>query len=147
MKNMKKIILLSILTFSMLDTFGQNLPCSDFRDGTFYSPPSESMPIGWDVIREGNSQIETVTDDPQKLLGEDFVKTQYQIIEWIDECSYRLTYDDKKMNLTAYQKFLNDNGGTVNEITKIEDGCFFYKSTLSIGDEIQTMEGKMCTKK
>lgn len=81
------------------------------------------------------------------MLGEDFVKTQYQIIEWIDECSYRLTYDDKKMNLTDYQNFLNDNGGTVNEITKIEDGYIFYKSTLSIGDEIQTMEVKLCTKK
>lgn len=51
------------------------------------------------------------------------------------------------MNLTDYQKFLNDNGGTVTEFTKTEDGCIFYKSTLTIEDQIQQMEGKMCVKK
>ncbi len=144
---MKKIISLPFLILFAFNACGQNLNCSDLKEGTFYTTPREDMQIEYTVIREGNSQIEIITADPQNILGEDFAKTQYQIIEWINECSYRLTYDVSKMNLTDYQKLINESGGPITEITKIENNCFFYRSTLTIGDQTQTMEGKMCSKK
>ena len=144
---MNKLITLSTLILCVFNSFGQDLTCSDFKEGTFFSNPREDMPIEYKVIREGNSQIEIITADPQNLLGEDFAKTQYQIVEWINDCTYRLTYDVTKMDLTDYQKLINESGGPVTEITKIENDYYFYKSTLKIGDQTQTMEGKMCMKK
>jgi hypothetical protein len=48
------------------------------------------------------------------------------------------------MELTEYQKFLNDNNGVLNKLIKIEGKCFYFKSTLSVNGETQQMTGKIC---
>jgi len=48
------------------------------------------------------------------------------------------------MELTEYQKFLNDNNGVLTELVKIEGKCFFYKATLSANGKIQVLNGKIC---
>ena len=139
---MKNGLLLLFLIFSVCSS-SQELSCRDFKNGIFYVAADEIVPFGYKIIREGNTQIEIV-QDPKNKLGEDFTKTSYELIEWIDDCHYRLKYDESKMILSEYQKFLNDNNGILTELIKIEGKCFYYKSTLEVDGHIQRIDGKMC---
>ena len=69
---------------------------------------------------------------------------QYGIITWIDDCTYRLTYDESKAELTDTQKLINSLGGVLTEMTKIEENCFYYKSTLKYEGGEQITIGKLC---
>lgn len=124
----------------------QELTCSDFKNGTYFVAADDIVPLGYKIIREGNSQIEIV-NDPENKLGEDFSKTSYEIIEWIDDCTYRLKYDESKMKLSEYQQFLNDNNGVLTEVIGIEENCFFVKSTLDIDGKTQRIDSKICLNK
>ncbi|WGF93915.1 hypothetical protein [Aequorivita marisscotiae] len=138
-----KIVILIISLLISFCSFSQDLTCSDFKNGTFYVDPDEYIPVGYKIIREGTSQIEIV-QDPENKLGEDFNKTSYEIIEWIDDCTYRLKYDETKMKLSDYQQFLNDNNGILTELIKIDGKCMYIKSTLNVNGEIQRIDSKMC---
>lgn len=140
---MKKAILF-ILTLSGIHGFGQELDCTDFISGTFVVNIEEPIPLEWKVIREGNTQKEIIDKVPEQLKGTDYPTTQYANIEWINDCSYRLTYDDSKIELTETQKYINQVGGVYAEVIKIEGNCFFYKSIMSINGEELRIDGKMC---
>ncbi|MGZ0016947.1 hypothetical protein [Yeosuana sp. AK3] len=141
---MKKTTLLILTTLLIgLTSSAQELTCSDFKNGNFYVPADNETILGYKIIRNGNQQTEIV-EDPENILGTNFNKTAYEIVEWIDDCSYRLKYDESKMELTEYQKFLNDNNGVLNELVKIEGKCFYFKSTLNVNGETQFMNGKIC---
>jgi hypothetical protein len=98
-----KIILTLILLIG-LNSNAQELTCSDFKEGTFYIPETEidsknTADIESDendteiekyiVIRKGNTQTEWTN-------GIGNGNPDYELIEWIDDCTYRLTYDDSK---------------------------------------------------
>ncbi|AFL80093.1 hypothetical protein Aeqsu_0583 [Aequorivita sublithincola DSM 14238] len=70
---MKNRFLIMFLLLS-LGSFSQELTCLDFKNGTFYVPADNEIPIDFKIIREGNKQIEIV-QDPENKLGEDFDKT------------------------------------------------------------------------
>jgi hypothetical protein len=135
-----------IFTFLILFTFknyGQEMTCADFKNGTFTVPANEIMPLSYTIIREGNMQTEIV-HDPNNTLGDDFSKNSYEIIEWIDDCTYRVKYDETKMELSEFQQFMNDNNGILTELLKIEGKCFYFKSTLVVEGETQRLDGKFC---
>lgn len=135
------------LTFIMaaMVSFSQDLTCEDFREGIFIADTREVKGLKWKVIRKGNQQIEQAIEIPETLEKENYTKeVLYEIIEWIDDCTYSLKYDDSKFELNAYQKFINDNGGVINQITKIEGNCFYYVSTLKVNGQEQIIEGKLC---
>ncbi|TBV25152.1 hypothetical protein DMZ43_12635 [Meridianimaribacter sp. CL38] len=134
---MKKIGFLFIV-FLSINSFSQNLTCKDFKEGTFFVPSDSETLVSYKIIRNGNSQVEIVTDP-------EFEQTIYVIIEWIDDCSYRSFYDTEKMTLNDYQKFINENGGILTELKEIKGKCFFFKSTLSANDDIQVINGKFCS--
>ncbi len=69
---------------------------------------------------------------------------RHAIIEWIDECTYKLTYDSTKSELTDFQKMVNGLGGFMNEMIKIEGNCFYFKSTLKYNGGEQSIEGNFC---
>jgi hypothetical protein len=138
----KKILLLTLILIG-LNSCAQELTCSDFKNGNFYVPVDNENIFAYKIIRNGTQQTEIV-EDPENILGADFNKTSYGIIEWIDDCTYRLKYDDAKMELTEFQKFMNDNNGVLNELVKIEGKCFYFKSTLDVNGETQQMTGKIC---
>jgi len=140
---MKKTILF-ILTLSGIYGFGQELDCKDFTSGTFVVNVEEPIPVEWKIIRDGNTQKEIIEELPEQLKGTDYPTTQYANIEWIDACSYRLTYDDSKIALTETQKYINQVGGVLAEVIKIEGNCFFYKSTMSVEGKELRIDGKMC---
>ncbi len=140
---MKKTILIALFLVIGIKINAQELACSDFKNGNFYVPADKETLLPYKIIRNGNHQTEIV-EDPENILGADFNKIAYEIIEWIDDCTYRLKFDDSKMELTEYQKFLNDNNGILNELVKIEGKCFYFKSTLSVNGETHQMTGKIC---
>lgn len=134
---MKNPILLITFLFG-LTTSAQELKCADFINGTFIVPKESENEPQYKLIRNGNSQIEVIEKDGQTI-------TLYGILEWIDECSYKLTYDETKMNLPKEIQYVNDNGGIVSELIKIENNCFFYKSVLVIEGKVsKRIDGKFC---
>ncbi|MBO3100021.1 hypothetical protein [Gelidibacter pelagius] len=137
-----KILFLLFLLIS-LTAYAQQLTCIDFKEGSFYVPADEEMPLSYKIIRKGTEQIEVV-DDPNNMLGPDFNKTAYVKIEWIDACTSRLKYDETKMELSDYQKHINENNGFLTEMVKIEGNCFYFKSTFNDHDRVEEMTGKIC---
>ena len=141
---MKKLIVLSFFLTSLC-SFGQDLSCEDFKEGTFVAKMTEPIQADWKIVREGNSQTEFPSKLPDELKETDFpMDPQHGIIEWIDDCTYRLTYDSTKSELTDMQKMVNSLGGFINEMIKIEGNCFYYKSTLKYEGGQQSIEGKFC---
>ncbi len=141
MKN--SYVILLVILLSSLKSFGQEITCEDFKNGTFLSPATEEVPLSYKIIRERNTQTE-ITEDPNGVLPPDFQKKQYVIIDWIDQCSYRAKYDESKMQMSQFHKLVNESGGILTEMLKIENGCFFYKSTLTVNGKTERLDGKMC---
>ncbi|WP_417443860.1 hypothetical protein [Joostella sp.] len=146
---MKKTKLL-LITLSLigLNSSAQKLTCSDFKIGTFYIPETKEMSKytievndsimemtdkqdlsikKWIVVREKNTQIEW-----KNGIGNGI--PEYEIIEWIDDCSYRLTYDASKSELDEEKKWVNDNNGIVISKTKIENNCLYYTAAMTTND-------------
>ena len=126
--------------------YGQELDCGNFRDGVFYAEISKPIAMKWKVTRNGNQQIEEVVELPEEAKGLGFpTHPRYEIIEWIDGCTYRLKYDETKFELSATEKAINENGGALNRIVKIEGDCHYYVSTITINGKETSMEGKLCS--
>ena len=141
---MKKIIFLSLSLIGFY-SFSQELSCKDFKEGTFFSKMTDPVNVEYKIVRLANTQTEFPGELPDELKGTDFsMAPQYAIIEWVDDCTYILKYDESKTELTEIQKMVNKLGGFINEMVKIEDGCFYYKSTLKFEEGEKSLEGKFC---
>ncbi|WP_152971501.1 hypothetical protein [Lacinutrix algicola] len=90
------------------------------------------------VIREKNSQTEW-----KNGIGNG--NPTYEILEWIDDCTYRLTYDSSKGEMDEMTKWVNENNGIVVSKIKIEGKCLFYDATMTTneGQKI-SQEGIIC---
>jgi len=153
-----KLLLLTLILIG-LNSCTKNLTCADFKTGQFYIPETKEMAKytvtendsiseftdkrdssieKYIVIREKNTQTEW-----KNGIGNG--KAEYEKIEWIDECTYRLTYDSQKSELNEDKKWVNKNGGIVVTKTKIENKCLFYVATLTTneGQKI-SQEGIIC---
>ncbi|WP_340067102.1 hypothetical protein [Ascidiimonas aurantiaca] len=141
-------ILLFFLLLSLSSSiYGQELDCSNFRDGVFYAEISKPVIMKWKVTRKRYQQVEEVVELPEVAKEINFsTNSLHEIIEWIDDCTYRLKYDETKMELSDTQKIINENGGVLTRIVRIEGKCHYYVSTLSINGEESSMEGKLCTR-
>ena len=146
---MKKTkLLLIIFGFIGLNSCTKKLTCSDFKIGTFYIPETEGMNKykiesndsiseisperdltvkKYIVIREKNTQTEW-----KNGIGNG--KPDYEILEWIDDCTYRLTYDSSKAELDEDKKWINENSGIVVSKTKIENKCLYYTATMTTNE-------------
>ncbi|WP_348741975.1 hypothetical protein [Tenacibaculum sp. 190524A05c] len=144
---MKKILFLTVLLICF-KSWTQKLSCNDFKIGTFYIPTTEEINKyrieandsiaemiqkrdlsikKWIVVRDKNTQIEWTN-------GIGNGKPEYEIIEWLDDCTYRLTYDATKSKLNDEKKWVNENNGIVVTKTKIENNCMFYTATMTTND-------------
>ena len=135
----KSLLICSVLLFLGIKMNAQELTCADFKIGTFsipatkgwynytviekdsvynFTPEIDKSVKQFIVVRKKNSQIEWKNNvgngDPL-----------YEIIEWIDDCSYRLTYDSTKVQLDDYKKWINQNNGIVVTTTKIENKILY----------------------
>ena len=143
---MRKTKLL-VITLSIigLSSYAQKLTCSDFKIGQFYIPETKEMEKytivendsiseftperdssieKYIVIREKNTQIEW-----KNGIGNG--NPDYEIIEWIDDCSDRLTYDSSESELDEDKKWINESNGIVVSKIKIEKKCLFYRATMT----------------
>ncbi|MGJ8592869.1 MAG: hypothetical protein ACSHXF_09995 [Aquaticitalea sp.] len=153
-----KFLLITVLLIG-LTTSAQELTCADFKVGTFFIPTSDEMKKytvttndtinEWTaerdlsinryiVVREKNTQTEWKN-------GIDNDIPEYEILEWIDDCTYRLTYDESKAELDDGKKWVNENNGIVVSKVKIEGKCMFYDATMTTneGQKI-SQEGIIC---
>nr|WP_321235294.1 hypothetical protein [uncultured Psychroserpens sp.] len=141
---MNKIILL-IFTFTTINGFTQDLTCEDFKEGTFIGTTPQLPGVEWKIIRTEKNQSESLTKIPQKYIDIGMpLDTLHAKIERIDKCAYRFTYDETKMKLAEYQKKMNDTGGILVEMEKIEGKCFYYVSKSIIDNKEIIIEGKLC---
>ena len=141
---MKNTLFIIVFLFS-LNLVGQKLECSSLKNGIFIAESSEPIRVKWKINRTDNYQVEEILEIPQELIDMGYpLDLQYEIIEWIDECSYRLLYDESKMMLTDSQRILNDNGGVIATITSIDGDCHYYSSKTKINGQEQIIEGKLC---
>lgn len=123
------------------------LDCSDFRTGSFYIPPSDDLPISYRVVRTTTSQVETIIGSPKGVVKENNQKPQYAVLTWVDPCSYRISYDASKADLSETQILINDNNGVLIELLSREEDCFNFKSTFVNGDQVISFIGKQCKEK
>lgn len=140
--NMKKaIIIISVLIG--LNSFAQDLTCNDFKNGTFRATMLEPVQVNWKITRKGNIQIESEFKSSGKAITpkEDLPNG---IINWIDDCTYRLTFDESKSELAEINKKINSVGGVLTEVIKIEKNCFYFKSTLKIEGNEEPLFGVFC---
>jgi len=146
---MKKTTFLLFTVFLIgLTTSAQELTCADFKIGKFFIPTTEELEkitvvtndsisdfrIKMDstinktvIVRKKNTQIEW-----KNGIGNGI--PEHEIIEWIDDCTYRLTYDASKSELDEEKKWINDNNGIVVSKTKIENNCLFYTATMTTNE-------------
>ena len=142
---MKNILLNLLFILTGFITFGQDLNCSDFKNGTFKVEITEPVEFDWKIIRDGNNQIEILSQIPEEYNGLNYSNgNQYTNINWIDECSYIITYDSTKSDLTESQKSINNAGGVYAELIKTEGRCCLYIASIVLNGEKLTMNGKYC---
>jgi hypothetical protein len=141
---MKYILIVCFCLFGC-HLYAQDLNCEEFKNGSFIVKITEPFEMEYKVNRIDNLQTETLINLPQELKKLDFPsEPQYGIVRWIDDCSYNLKYDQSKTKLDATKRQINDLGGILVEVLKIEGNCYFIKSTLKNGEEIIIMESEMC---
>ncbi|WP_417800604.1 hypothetical protein [Tenacibaculum sp.] len=144
----KHTILITIFLITVIKTNAQELTCEDFKIGKFYIPQTQEISKytievsdsiiemtdkrdlsikKWIVVREKNTQTEW-----KNGIGNGV--PEHEVIEWIDDCTYRLTYDSSKMELSENKKWVNENKGIVVTKTKIENNCLYYKATMTTNE-------------
>ena len=133
---MKKILIVLFL-FLSLNFYSQNLTCADFKIGTFIiKMDTEKEP--YRITRHQNSQIEFVKKSENENV--EFTNT----LEWIDDCTYRLKYDENKMSLNTFQKSINEANGVLVKMTKIKGKYLYFDSFVPVEGKIIKVSGKIC---
>ena len=153
-----KLLLITLILIG-LNSCTQDLTCADFKIGKFYIP--ETKEIAKYTVTE-NDSISELTDKRDTSIekyiiirkkntqtewrnGIDYGNPEYEIIEWIDECTYILTFDASKSKLDEEQKWVNKNGGILVSKIKIENKCLFYTATLTTNEGKKiSQDGTIC---
>jgi hypothetical protein len=126
--------------------FSQDLTCNDFKEGVFVSSIDKPLKMEWEITRKGNFQVERIKSFPKGIDSIGKSKVINAKIKWINDCSYNLIFDASKRELDNVSKVINDNGGVLAEVIKIEGRCFYYKSSMKINGEDVILSGKLCKK-
>ncbi|GAB5401211.1 MAG: hypothetical protein Aureis2KO_27960 [Aureisphaera sp.] len=141
--SIKGLLLLLCFTFSCV-SFAQTLSCSDFKEGTFYAEATDPFKAKYKIERKGNHQVETPLEVPQEFLDAGESMEPYDVnIEWINDCTYKLTVDKEEGDLTELEKEMNEVE-VLTELIKIEGNCFYYKTSTTFQNETLVIKGKIC---
>ncbi len=133
---MKKIIgYMAVVLFS-IGGFAQELSCADFREGTFFIEVSAmDVELKYDIVRYPNYQ-----EEYYRLGGPTKVD-----IRWLDECSYVLTKNPNDPDLSEIDQQINDRGGVVVQLLRIEENCYYFTSLIKVTEShSERMDGKIC---
>ncbi|MEQ6122978.1 hypothetical protein AAON49_02105 [Pseudotenacibaculum sp. MALMAid0570] len=110
-----------------------NLKCKDFRKGKFFIVSDSIYRVKINIVRKETSQIEYVKGDEKRI--------KHEVINWLDDCTYRLKYDENKMELDEMEKWINNNNGLLVKKINITGKCMIYEASL------ETKEGKTLSQK
>lgn len=142
------IILCFVLLLNGYISSAQDLTCADFKTGKFYIPINDKMKVYTVITNDSISKVNAERDltiSKYIVLRKDGSQIEWkngigngspthEIIEWIDDCSYRLTYDSSKGEVNDDLKWINENNGIVISKSKIEGNCMFYTATMTAND-------------
>jgi len=130
---MSKVLLLIFLSISLFSC-SQVLKCNNFRNGNFIVPNDAIGTKPYRIIRNDTTQVEIDSKGVKR----------YSKLKWLNDCSYIIFYDNSKETLTDFQKEVNDIGGIIVEVTKVEGKCFYFTSNIKGDDKSQSIEGVIC---
>lgn len=155
----KTTFLLFTVLLLGITSIAQELDCADFKVGTFYIPNSDEMKKYTITSKDSISELTIERDlsiNRYVIVREEDKQTEwknginnetpvYDVIDWIDDCTYRLTYDSSKMELDEGKRWVNANNGIVVSKVKIENNCMFYLATMTTNEgEKITQDGIIC---
>ncbi|MEP2935756.1 MAG: hypothetical protein ABJM06_14915 [Gilvibacter sp.] len=127
--------------------YSQQLSCEDFKTGEFFIEVSSPLKMEWEIVRNGNEQVEIYDKISQEFKDQGFPSGPlYLRIDWIDDCNYRMFFDESKGIPTEVDKKMTEAGGLLVEMVKIEGDCFYYASSINVDGENYITEGKICRK-
>jgi hypothetical protein len=124
---MKKIILIQLLSFGTILSMGQTLDCKKLKEGKFKLDNETSgvtlITRTGDIQREENEKYGIITEDK---------------VEWINECSYKLTpykviKNDSKIDFSTDMKL-------EIEIIEIKADSYVQKTTSRLTGQSRTVE-------
>ncbi|KAA3624873.1 MAG: hypothetical protein DWP94_02405 [Flavobacterium sp.] len=132
---MRKMILAFVSILLTKGIFGQELSCSDFKEGAFYIEANLNGRImRYDIIRYPDFQEEFYENmDPMKV-G----------LKWMDDCSYVITLDHTQPNFSEKERLINEGGGIKVYLMEIIDNCYDFKSSFTMNSETYWFKGKIC---
>jgi hypothetical protein len=122
------------LLFTCLIFSCESLKCDNFKKGNFIVPSDTESTRPYRIIRSDNTQIEIDSKGVKR----------YSKVKWLDNCNYILLYDADKMILNSFQKEVNNFGGIIVKVTKIEGNCFYYTSNIKGDPPSKRIDGVMC---
>ncbi len=125
-----------ILVFVIINfiSCSEKLDCIGITEGTFIMPQDTEETKSYKIIRKGDIQKEI----------NDGIETSYSKVEWLNPCSYILKYDESQMELSDFQKEVNQVGGIIVEVTKVKGNCFYYTSNIKGDPPSERINGVMC---
>tara|TARA_B100000809_G_scaffold266760_1_gene331267 strand:+ start:11534 stop:11941 length:408 start_codon:yes stop_codon:yes gene_type:complete len=129
---MKKTILsLAILCTAVLASCEKKMNCTDFKTGTFL--------ISKDTLFTNAPRlIKTATSQQQISSKGD---TLFANVKWLNDCSYKLTFDKTKMMLSAFHINTNTRGGFLVEFGQPTGSIMPYISVIKGETKTETFHG------
>ena len=137
----------------------QDLTCKDFRTGKFYIPQDDDLreftisfrdSVTKFMPKRDSTVIRTVVErleysQTEWTNGINQGIPKHELVEWIDDCTYRLKYDESRQQLEEMEQWINDNNGLVVSKIQIEEKCMIYDATLTSNDgRVFSQKGIIC---
>ncbi len=126
------LLLLVFFAFSSVLFSQTKLTCLDFAKGEFKNISDENPNLNSQIIRKGGKQLE-ITNGVQS----------YKKIQWLNDCSYILTFPKKEAKKDKFKLLINKTGGITVTVERIEEKTLYYKTVYFDGKKNVVGTGKM----
>ncbi|WP_405211488.1 hypothetical protein [Dokdonia sp. Asnod2-E02] len=130
------LILLPLYLFTVSLNAQETLSCSDFREGTFVVPGSDTIP-STTIVRKGNQQTEILNFNG--VIEESIIN-----LSWIDDCSYTIVFSKETppVNVEMTEEEIN----MIITVTMIsfEGNCATFQAEGNGRAKGHVITGKIC---
>lgn len=129
---MKKTILsISILFAVVLTSCDKKTNCNDFKTGTYLISKDTLFTNAPKLIKTETSQMQISSKGD----------TLYAKVAWLNDCSYKLTFDKSKMTLSPFHINVNTRGGFLVEFGQPTGALMPYVSVVRGETKTETFHG------
>jgi len=127
----KSIVFIASITAMLFISCKKKINCTDFKTGKYL--------ISNDTLFENAATlIKTATKQQQINAKGD---TLFANVEWLNDCSYRLSFDKTKMHLSPFQLNVNERGGILVEFGMPKGNIMPYTSVIKGASKTEIFEG------